>query len=179
MRLIQATDFETVKAVYLDIVENTPEIEKHARWVYGKHPTDEALRSHIENGEMYQLMDAESIAGVAVIVMHQGQDYRPVSWLEEFADDQVATLHLLAVCPAYQGKGLGCTIIEKVCEIAGKNGKMALRLDVLKSNLPARRMYERAGFSFRGEQNLYAENTGWIDFLFYEKLLNERAVSHV
>lgn len=39
---------------------------------------------------------------------------------------------------------------------------------VLASNTPARRMYERLGFEYRGKQNLYAENTGWTDFLFYE-----------
>ena len=57
MKLIQTKDFETVKRKYIEIIENTPEIEKHARWVYGKHPHDELLRSYIENGEMYLLMD--------------------------------------------------------------------------------------------------------------------------
>ena len=39
----------------------------------------------------------------------------------------------------------------------------------MKSNLPAQRMYEKAGFSFRGVQRLYAENTGMTDFLYYEE----------
>ncbi|MBR5705795.1 MAG: hypothetical protein IKX21_07500, partial [Deltaproteobacteria bacterium] len=32
--------------------------------------------------------------------------------------------------------------------------------------------FEKAGFSFRGKQHLYAENTGWADFLYYEKTLD-------
>ena len=43
-------------------------------------------------------------------------------------------------------------------------------LDALKTNLPAQRMYEKAGFLYRGEQRLYAENTGVTDFLYYEKI---------
>ena len=29
-------------------------------------------------------------------------------------------------------------------------------------------LYERLGFEYRGQQHLYAENTGWTGFYFYE-----------
>ena len=32
------------------------------------------------------------------------------------------------------------------------------------------RMFEKAGFIYRGEQRLYAENTGMTEFLYYEKV---------
>lgn len=172
MELKLADDFELVKAKYMDVAENTPEIEKYARWIYGKHPTDEMLRSYMENGEMYVLIDEDDVAGMAAIAMHQGEEYERISWERDLANDQVATIHILAVCPAYRGRSLGDTIIAKAIELARNEGKKAFRLDVLKSNLPAQRMYEGAGFSYRGEQNLYAENTGWTDFLFYEKSLD-------
>ena len=65
--------------------------------------------------------------------------------------------------------GGGTIINDNSARIARENGKKALRLDTLKSNLPAQRMYEGLGFSRRGEQHLYAENTGWTDFLYYER----------
>lgn len=169
MNLVQANDLETVRARYISVIENTTDIEKHARWAYGRHPTDEGLRSYIENGEMYLLMDQDNIAGMVVIVMHQESDYEAVSWSEMLENDQVATLHLLAVCPEYRGRSLGLTILRLANELAKEKGKKAMRLDVLASNLPARRMYEKAGFSYRGKQHWYAENTGWTDFLLYEK----------
>ena len=172
MKLVQAHDLQTVKRHYINVIENTPEIGKHARWVYGRHPTDEDLRSYIENGEMYLLMDQDTVAGMVVIVMRQGPDYEAVSWAEKLENDQVATLHLLAVCPEYQGRALGNTILELAGELATRHGKKALRLDVLESNLPARRMYEKAGFAYRGKQRWYAENTGWMIFLLYEKSLS-------
>lgn len=44
-------------------------------------------------------------------------------------------------------KAAGRTIVEESLRIARENGKKALRLDTLKSNLPAQRMYEGLGFS--------------------------------
>ena len=171
MNLVRAFDLETVKAHYINVIENTPGIEKYARWVYGKHPTDEALRSYIENGEMYLLMDQGTVAGMVAIVMHQGPDYEDIPWAEKLENDQVATLHLLAVCPEYRGRALGNTILELAGELAKQQEKKAVRLDVLESNLPAQRMYEKVGFVYRGKQHWYAENTGWTDFLLYEKPL--------
>ena len=171
MRLTMTNDFELVKAKYIEVIRNTPEIEQHARWVYGKHPTDYSIKAYIDNGEMYLLMDKENVAGLVAIVMYQGEDYETVSWAEDLENDQVATLHLLAVTPDYRGQALGIRILDKAICLAETNGKKALRLDTLKSNLPAQHMYNKAGFSYRGEQHLYAENTGWTDFLYYEKSL--------
>lgn len=169
MQLIRTDDFETVKHKYIEVIENTPGIEQYARWVYGKHPTDESLKALVDRGEMYLLMDGEEVAGMAAIVMCQGEDYNGVSWQENLEHDQVATIHLLAVCPSYRGRSLSIRILEEAADIAAGNEKKALRLDVLKPNVPARIMYERAGFSYRGEQALYAENTGILEFVFYEK----------
>lgn len=167
-----AHDFETVKAVYIDVIAHTPEIEKHARWEYGKHPSDELLRLYMENDEMYFLMDGERTAGAVAVVMHQEQDYHEIAWAQSLSDDEVATIHLLAVVPDYRGRSLGKRILEEAAALAAENGKKAIRLDVLKSNLPAQHMYQSAGFSFRGTQYLFAENTAWTDFLYYEKTLS-------
>ncbi len=171
MKLVQAHDPETVKEHYIRVIENTAEIDKTARWVYGRHPTDEGLRSYIENGEMYLLMDQAAVAGMVAIVMRQGSDYEAVSWAEKLENDQVATLHLLAVCPEYRGRSLGNMILDLAGELAKQQGKKAVRLDVLESNLPAQRMYEKAGYVYRGKQRWYAENIGWMNFLLYEKSL--------
>ncbi len=120
MNLVWACDLETVKGHYINVIENTPEIEKYARWVYGKHPTDEALRSYIENGEMYLLSDGGTVAGMVAIIMHQGLDYDNIPWTEKLENDQVATLHLLAVCPEYRGRSLGNTILALAGELANK-----------------------------------------------------------
>lgn len=46
-----------------------------------------------------------------------------------------------------------------------------IRLDALESNMPARHLYEKMGFEYRGKQFLYAPNTGETYFYFYEKII--------
>ncbi|MBO4360349.1 MAG: GNAT family N-acetyltransferase [Eubacteriaceae bacterium] len=172
MKFIIADDAETVKDSYRDVTENTPGIEHTARWVYGKHPTDGLIDEYVKNGELYLLTEEGRILGMTALVMHQGDDYADVPWGTALEADQAATLHLLAVCPSYQRSGLGYDILRKAEELSVLKGKKALRLDVLASNVPARHMYEKAGYALRGQKRMYAENTGWTDFLFYEKILS-------
>ena len=57
---------------------------------------------------------------------------------------------------------------EMAIRLAQSKGMQAIRLDVLASNTPAHKIYERLGFEYRGKQHLYAENTGWTDFYFFD-----------
>lgn len=173
MRFILANDFDAVKTAYLDVIGNTPQIYQHARWEYGKHPRDELIREYMARDEMYVLMDGDEVAGMVAICPYQGEDYEPLAWQINLENDQVATLHLLAVRPAYRGRSLGTLMLQEATRIAAERGKRALRLDTLRSNAPSQRIYANAGFSYVGEQRLYAENTGVLDFLYYEKLLGQ------
>ena len=38
--------------------------------------------------------------------------------------------------------------------------------------------YHRLGFEYRGKQHLYAENTGWTDFYFFEFRQNHQSVDN-
>ena len=102
------------------------------------------------------------------VTMYQSEDYHAIDWLQQVADDEVAVIHILAVSPDYQGKGIGSEMIREAIRIALSKGMQAIRLDALASNTPAHKLYERLGFEYRGKQHLYAENTGWTDFYFFE-----------
>ena len=51
-------------------------------------------------------------------------------------------------------------------------GQKALRLDVLKGNTPAEKLYTHFGFQSRGVVRMYYEDTGWTDYEVYEYLLS-------
>ena len=102
------------------------------------------------------------------VTMYQSEDYHAIDWSQQVADDEVAVIHILAVSPDYQGKGIGSEMIREAIRIALSKGMQAIRLDALASNTPAHKLYERLGFEYRGKQHLYAENTGWTDFYFFE-----------
>ena len=171
LELVKANNLATVREKYIEVIEQTKGMDINARWVYGQHPTDALIQSYIDREEMYLYMDGENIAGIVAIPMYQGEDYRDITWGNELRDDGVATLHILTVTPEYQGKGIPKSMMSDIISLARQNGKKAVRLDTLASNLPAQHMYTKLGFTYRGKQTLYAENIGWTDFLYYEFVL--------
>ena len=170
MRLDVATqnDFDAIIAFYDDVTERTPEMATYARWSKGKHPTVEGIRAYINEGSMYLYRENDTIIGAMAVTMYQGEDYHAINWTEQVADDQVAVIHILAVSPDAQGCGIGSEMIREAIRLASSKGMQAIRLDALASNTPAHRLYERLDFEYRGKQHLYAENTGWTDFYFFE-----------
>ena len=168
MQLVLAGDFALVREKYIEVIEHTKNMNIHARWIYGQHPTDAMIQSYIDGQEMYLFMDGQNVAGMTAITMYQGKDYHEILWSQNLKDDEVASLHILTVTPEYQGKGMSKRMMAEIISLAMKKGKKAIRLDALASNIPAQHMYEKLGFVYRGKRNLYAENTGWTDFLYYE-----------
>ena len=75
-RLVRGRDFKAVRDNYIEVVKNTPRMEQYARWIYGMHPTDEMIRSYIDNGDMYILKEDDNLVGMIAIVMHQDDDYK-------------------------------------------------------------------------------------------------------
>jgi ribosomal protein S18 acetylase RimI-like enzyme len=170
MRLELATqnDFDSIIAFYDDVTERTLEMATYARWSKGKHPTVEGIRAYIDEGSMYLYRDNDAIVGAMAVTMYQGEDYHAIDWTKQVADDKVAVIHILAVSPDSQGKGIGSKMIREAIRLAQNNGIQAIRLDALASNTPAHKIYKCLGFEYRGKQHLYAENTGWTDFYFFE-----------
>ena len=170
MKLFKALleDFESVMAFYDDVTERTPDIVRFARWRKGAHPTEEGIRTYINEGSMFLYKDREVIVGAMAVTMYQGEEYHAIKWSKQVADDEVAVIHILAVSPDRQGEGIGSEMIREAIRLAYANGKKAVRLDALASNTPAHEIYKRLGFEFRGQQHLYAENTSWTDFYFFE-----------
>ena len=153
---------------YKHVITDTPDMDRYGRWKIGLYPMEQDIENYIGTGAMYVLSDDDVIIGAMAVTMNQGDDYHSIHWALPLADDEVSVIHVLSVNPDYQGKGVGKRLIEEAVLIARDNGKKALRLDALAGNTPAHRLYEKNGFAYRGKQNLYAENTGWTDFFFFE-----------
>lgn len=168
MRLILADDFDLVREKYIQIIDHTPDMNLNARWIYGLHPTDDMIRAYLDRKEMFIYSDDGRIAGLIAVTMYQGEEYHSINWRTDCGDDEVASLHILAVAPEYQGKGISGQMMEAVIDLIRNRGRKTVRLDVLSTNAPAQHLYESMGFEYCGKQNLYAANTGYTDFLYYE-----------
>lgn len=172
-QLIKATpdDFEIINNHYYSIIENTPEQELYSRWIKDVYPTREIIYNYIKQDAMYILVDNGAIAGSVAVTLCQGNDYHKINWNINVDDNQVAVIHLLGVNPRYIRQDIGSILIDKAVDIACDNKINVIRLDALASNLPAHRLYLKKGFVFCGSLNLYADNTGYTDFYFFEYLI--------
>ena len=62
----------------------------------------------------------------------------------------VLAIHGLAVAPEHQGRGIGRRLLRAAIDEARARGARRLTLRVLGHNLPARGLYEAAGFRIEG-----------------------------
>ena len=136
MKLNRATieEFESIIAFYDDVTDRTPEMERFARWQKRKHPTIDGIRVYIEEGSMYTYNENDAIVGAMAVTMYQGTDYHAIEWAQQVEDNEAAVIHILAVSPDAQGKGIGSEMIREAVRLAQTNGMKAIRLDALASN---------------------------------------------
>jgi ribosomal protein S18 acetylase RimI-like enzyme len=60
----------------------------------------------------------------------------------------------LEILPQFQRQGIGTSVLRDLLAAAGRKGKL-VALQVLKSNIPARNLYQRQGFGVTGENETH------------------------
>lgn len=91
------------------------------------------------------LVAGELAADSRVVLVHDadGVDaYGTVGVVAEVAD-----LHRIATRPQRQGRGLARGLLDALLDAARGEGAERMLLEVADTNVPARRLYERAGFT--------------------------------
>lgn len=82
----------------------------------------------------------------------------PVGLAGVYEADGLADLVSMWVCPAARGKGIGDALVNVASDWAKSQGYDSLLLWVTESNTPARRLYERCGFTPTGERQPLPSN---------------------
>mgnify|MGYP000802467617 FL=1 len=109
----------------------------------------------------------------AMILNHECNDgYQDITWPAALPPASITLIHALGVHPEYAGQHIGRRMVEFAADKAKTAGQKALRLDVLKGNTPAEKLYTRFGFQSRSVVRMYYEDTGWTDYEVYEYLLS-------
>jgi diamine N-acetyltransferase len=100
------------------------------------------------------------------------QEEEPVGFASWSETDKPGTfkLHKLYLLPETQGKGMGKTMLEFICEDIRPQGANSLRLNVNRQN-KARQFYERMGFSIIGEEDIHIGNDYYmIDYVMEKEV---------
>lgn len=150
------------------MIDTMQEREYHAGWTRDVYPTQEFLRSSVEKGEQYLAYVDGELAAAMILNSECNESYKNVHWPQDLDDSQVMIIHALGVLPKFCGRGIAREMACFAAKLAAGKGFKAVRLDVLKGNLPAEKAYTAACFNFIEELPMYYEDTGWTAFRLFE-----------
>ena len=112
--------------------------------------------------------ECDGIIGSVLVNDRQGTGYENGAWQQK--TDRVAVIHLLAVTPTHQHKGIAWALLDAV-----RNSMIGIaetiRLDTLENNIPAKRLYEGFEFHSCGDIDVEYEDVGVKKFTLYEYLI--------
>ena len=168
IRQAAENEFDQVRAFYHTLIDTMQTAEYSPKWEKDIYPSNEYLMTSIQQRELYLgCIDQEIIA--AMVINHAyNESYQQIDWPTKALPEEVTVLHILGVRPDFGGKGLAKDMVAYLLSLAKENRQKAVRLDVLKGNLPAEKLYLKMGFTYIDTIMMYYEDTGWMDFDLYE-----------
>lgn len=156
MEIIQC-EKKHIKAVgeFYDAV--TLFLEAHVNyplWIHGEYPSARTVAAAVENASQFFCADGGIIKGAFVLDEIPHGRYENGAWAKNLRRGEYALIHALAVRPGCAGRGVGKRMVGFCIDRCRRAGYKAIRLDVVPGNAPARRLYERMGFTFAGDADL-------------------------
>ena len=168
-RKAEKEDFDKVRSLYWMLIDQEQDDPSFPHWKKGIHPSDEMIRTSIDKGDLYVLVDGDEVAACVIANDEKVDGYADAPW--QINSDEVIVLHVLAVHPDHRGKGLARRLVGNVIEMERAAGKKALRLDVIENNTTAEKLYQKLGFQYIQTKTLYYDVVGEMTFKLYELVL--------
>ena len=171
IRTAKKEEFDAVRAFYHSLIDEMRDSPYLPGWEKDIYPTNEYLQDAITKGEMYVGELGDEIAGAMIVNRDCNESYAKAQWPTLAEPGEFTVIHVLGVHPRFAGRGLAKELVDWAVAFARESGQRAVRLDVLKGNLPAERLYRGRGFQYVGTFRMYYEDTDWADFELYEHAL--------
>lgn len=164
-------DLDALEALYGEVCDHMAATVNYTGWKRDVYPARQDAEAGIREGTLFLAEEDGQAAGSFILSPRQEAAYAGGSWQAELEERDVRTIYTFAVSPRRRGEGVGRAMLAFAARCASEQGAKALRLDVYEKNLPARRLYESAGFRYAGDVSLGLEDIGLDRFRLYEKLL--------
>ncbi len=168
IRKASPDQFPDVREFYYAVIDGIGDSSDSAGWKKDIYPTQGSLYDFISSGELYIAAENEMIVGAMVLNHQFNEEYRTVRWSVQAEDSAVTVIHILAVHPEYTRKGYAKKLVQYAIDHARGNGQRVIRLDVLKGNLAAKKLYISIGFRNVATLPMFYEDVGWTEFELYE-----------
>lgn len=164
-------EYDAVRAFYFAVIDGLEGREYRPGWQKDVYPAPDQLRTLIQKCELFVGKEDGRIVSAMAFNHDCNESYGQIEWPVKAAYDEVYVIHMLAVLPPHSRKGLAGEMVRFAIENARAQHGKAIRLDVLKGNIPANRLYEKAGFRKLHTLSMYYPDTGYTDFELYELAL--------
>lgn len=173
LRIRQAASGENDRVIdfYYDLIDAMEGAEFHPGWEKELYPTREFLTQAVHLGELYiGEMDGKIVS--AMVINHSCHEtYCNITWSVGAKTDEVYVIHTLGVHPVFAGQGIAGQMVREAIVLAEKKKIKTIRLEVLKGNIPAEKVYLAAGFQYVDEITMYYDDTGWDQFKVFEYIV--------
>ena len=171
LRPAEKDEFECVRDFYWELIDLMQGRPDTVGWKKGIYPSDSFLSDSIDRGELYILETEAGLSASVILNSSWNEGYDGLPWSIECGREDVLVPHALGVHPSMHMCGIGTAVVSDIISIAKALGKKTVRLDILKGNTAAERLYSKSGFSFVGSNDMFYEDTGLTEFLMYELIL--------
>lgn len=164
-------DLDALENLYGEVCDHMAATVNYTGWKRDVYPARQDAEIGIREGTLFLAEEDGEAVGSFILSPRQEAAYAGANWQAELEERDVLTVYTFTVHPKRRGRGVGRAMLAFAARYAAEQGVKALRLDVYEKNLPARRLYESAGFRYAGTVSLGLEDIGLDWFRLYEKLL--------
>ena len=164
-------DLDALENLYGEVCDHMAATVNYTGWKRDVYPARQDAEAGVREGTLFLAEETGKAAGSFILSPRQEAAYAGANWQAELEERDVLTVYTFTVHPKRRGRGVGRAMLAFAARYASEQGAKALRLDVYEKNLPARRLYESAGFRYVDTVSLGLEDIGLDRFRLYEKLL--------
>ena len=118
------------------------------------YPGEAEIAHDLETANLYVLTSADEIIGALSVVPENEMDDFPC-WSQA---DRAREIARVVISEAHRGKGLAYEMVQSITPILLDAGCTSIHLSAVKSNIPACRTYQKAGFQTVGEAEMYGHS---------------------
>ena len=160
--------YQAVRAFYHAVIDGVGDSRDSVGWKKDIYPAPDFLEDSIRNGELFTALEDEMIAGAMVLNHQYNEEYKKYQWPIQADDAEVTVIHALGVHPSFTGRGYATQMVQFAIDYARRNRQKVIRIDVLKGNILAKKLYMGVGFQYLHTLPMFYEDTGWTEFELYE-----------
>lgn len=168
-KIAKETDLDEIIQFYDAVIDAVNRTSVKLGWQKGVYPAVDFIKPALERGEVLIERENARIIACAVVNHTVNEEYNWQAWKYKEPADRLSTIHALAVAPEYWGKKVSEQFLQDILAYCKKQGDIANHLDVIDTNVPAFKLYMRAGYKEISEVEMYYEVVGtrWFWMMEY------------